>query len=188
MYGVNGLILVKEYLSPVQHDYLVGVIERGEWDNTLSRRTQHYGWRYDYKSKSVSRNDWLGELPASYSKFAKQIATDFGRGTPDQVIVNEYTAGQGIGDHVDCLPCFGDVIYSVSLLSPVVMEFKHETLGYVPLWLEPRSLLMISGPARHEWTHGIPKRQIDDVLGLVSTRSLRYSLTLRTVIRPVGRE
>jgi alkylated DNA repair dioxygenase AlkB len=43
---------------------------------------------------------------------------------PDQLIVNEYIPGQGIGDHVDHTKLFGQEVVSISLLSDVVMTFR----------------------------------------------------------------
>ncbi|WP_090196612.1 alpha-ketoglutarate-dependent dioxygenase AlkB [Yoonia tamlensis] len=49
----------------------------------------------------------------------------------------------------------------------------------VDLALEPRSLLVISGEARHVWTHAIPSRKSDIVNGQKHSRSRRLSLTFR---------
>lgn len=48
---------------------------------------------------------------------------------PDQVIANEYLPGQGISAHVDCEPCFGEVIASLSLLSACEMRFASLSSG-----------------------------------------------------------
>lgn len=37
---------------------------------------------------------------------------------PDQVIVNEYQPGQQIAPHIDCVPCFGSVVASLTLGQP----------------------------------------------------------------------
>ena len=79
---------------------------------------------------------------------------------PDQLIVNEYQPGQGIAAHVDCVPCFGDTIASVSLLSPCAMKFRHLGTGRTSqLILVPESALIMSGQARLDWTHEIPARK-----------------------------
>ena len=38
--------------------------------------------------------------------------------------VNEYLPGQGIAQHVDCVPCFGGTVASLSLLSPCTMRLE----------------------------------------------------------------
>ncbi|NDJ63004.1 MAG: alpha-ketoglutarate-dependent dioxygenase AlkB, partial [Chloroflexi bacterium] len=103
---------------------------------------------------------------------------------PDQVIVNEYLPGQGITAHIDCEPCFGPAIISLSLGSACVMMFTHSASGQqVPVLLEPGSLVVMMGPARHAWKHGIPARKTDTHAGHKLARGRRVSLTFRTVIR-----
>lgn len=48
--------------------------------------------------------------------------------------------------------------------------------------LAPRSLLVLSGEARFNWTHGIPARKSDVIDGKKIARGRRVSLTFRTVI------
>ena len=52
----------------------------------------------------------------------------------------------------------------------------------VPILLEPRSLVVMRGPARYEWTHGIPKRKQDIFNGQTLIRERRLSITFRNVI------
>ena len=71
----------------------------------------------------------------------------------DQVIVNEYLPGQGISAHIDCEPCFHKTIASLSLNSGCVMDFtdKSDKTNKIPLWLAPRSLVVLSDNARYNW-------------------------------------
>jgi alkylated DNA repair dioxygenase AlkB len=99
---------------------------------------------------------------------------------PDQLIINNYEPGQGIAPHVDHEGFFQDGIVSISLLSPVVMEFIHtETKERLELLLEAGSALSLSGEARHLWKHGIRKRLTDRVGEEVIRRERRVSLTFR---------
>lgn len=54
----------------------------------------------------------------------------------------------GIPSHVDRHSPFGDTILSLSLGSPVVMEWRHHSGKYVPLVVPARSLLVMQGEAR----------------------------------------
>lgn len=162
---------------------LVEAIDRQVWIEDLKRRVQHYGYRYDYRARTVSRDAYLGPLPSWASDLANDLVSEdrFER-MPDQLIVNEYLPGQGISAHVDCVPCFGDVIASISLLSACEMVFKERGSDKKrSIVLEPRSALLLSGPARYEWTHEIPARQSDLIGGQKLARSRRLSLTFRTV-------
>lgn len=101
---------------------------------------------------------------------------------PDQVIANEYLPGQGISAHVDCEPCFGEVIASLSLLSACEMRFASLSSGETrAVILLPCSLLVLAGPARRDWTHAIPARLSDVIDGLRVARQRRVSLTFRTM-------
>mgnify|MGYP000161339277 CR=1 FL=1 len=83
--------------------------------------------------------------------------------------------------YIDCVPCFGATISSLSLGSGAVMQFtnrneKHE------IYLEPRSLIVLSGSARYEWAHAFPARKSDIVNGFKIKRRRRVSLTSRTIV------
>ncbi|MYB95200.1 alpha-ketoglutarate-dependent dioxygenase AlkB [Candidatus Poribacteria bacterium] len=52
----------------------------------------------------------------------------------------------------------------------------------MPVWLAPRSLVVLNGEARHEWLHGIAARKWDDWDDHKYVRGRRVSLTFRKVI------
>jgi alkylated DNA repair dioxygenase AlkB len=102
---------------------------------------------------------------------------------PDQAIVNEYLPGQGIAPHVDCEPCFGPEIATVSLGCDVPMEFRSLHTGdAVAVWLPVGSVCVLAGESRAGWTHGIAKRRSDLVAGGRRRRIRRVSATFRTVL------
>ncbi|KAG7356174.1 2-oxyglutarate/Fe(II) oxygenase [Nitzschia inconspicua] len=106
----------------------------------------------------------------------------------NQLTVNQYKPGEGIGSHVDTASAFGDGLISISLNSGIVMEFRKVGTGDVgpPIkklaYLPSRSLVVMSGPARYEWEHQIVTRRTDTHNGVVLPRGLRVSLTLRTAL------
>lgn len=177
----SGLKYLPDFVSGEEADYLANKIDAKPWRSDLKRRVQHYGYRYDYKARQAREEDYLGPLPPFLQVLAGRLthAGHFGS-VPDQVIVNEYMPGQGISAHVDCRPCFGDVIASLSLLSSCVMRLENRKISQqVDLALEPGSLLVLAGEARHVWTHAIPARKSDIVNGQKHPRSRRLSLTFR---------
>ena len=177
----SGLKYLPDFVSGEEADYLANKIDAQPWRSDLKRRVQHYGYRYDYKARQAREEDYLGPLPSFLQVLAERLthAGHFGS-VPDQVIVNEYMPGQGISAHVDCRPCFGDVIASLSLLSSCLMRLKNRNINQqVDLTLEPGGLLVLSGEARHVWTHAIPARKSDIVNGQKQPRSRRLSLTFR---------
>jgi 2OG-Fe(II) oxygenase superfamily len=90
-----------------------------------------------------------------------------------QAIINLYRPGEGIAPHVDLLNRFGDGIVGVSLGGGMAMRFERAQerkgdesdgrTGPYEVWLPPRSVLVLTGEARYEWTHGIAPRSRDRV-------------------------
>jgi alkylated DNA repair dioxygenase AlkB len=182
MFGINGLLYIPQYISQAHHDMLIKTIDGQPWRGELARRTQHYGYVYDYRARSVDASMYLGELPPWLNRIAQHLHDDgLVSEPPDQAIINEYMPGQGIADHIDSAPSFGEVVTSLSLAAPVLMELKKSD-QIVPILLEPRSLFMMRGVARYEWTHGIAKRKQDSYDGQTFIRERRLSITFRKVI------
>jgi len=178
-----GASLTADWITPQQEAALIAFLDAGAWSDELKRRVRHFGYRYDYRARRATVESRIGPLPEMLQGLAERLVADgFFLAVPDQVIANEYLPGQGISAHVDCEPCFGEVIASLSLLLACEMRFaclgSGETRAVI---LPPRSLLLLAGPARHDWTHAIPARQSDVIDGLRVKRQRRVSLTFRTM-------
>jgi alkylated DNA repair dioxygenase AlkB len=173
------------YVAEATEAALLEEIDRAPWLSDLKRRVQHYGYRYDYKARRVTAESYLGPLPDWLVSIATRLSDDgLFVETPDQVVVNEYLPGQGISAHIDCEPCFGEIIASLSLASASVMEFDSVVGAQRSSHLlEPRSLLLLQGESRFDWRHGIPARKSDTLDGAVVPRGRRVSVTFRNVIR-----
>ncbi len=180
---VPGMSLLPDFITETEERELLSVIDQQPWLADLQRRVQHYGYRYDYTARQVTADLYLGVLPDWLQPLAMRLHYEGLFATaPDQVIVNDYQPGQGIAPHVDCIPCFGGTIASLSLGSGCLMDFTHSnTAQKTSLFLPPRSLLMLQGDARYYWQHGIAKRKSDVVDGVKMQRERRMSLTFRTV-------
>lgn len=178
-----GAAYMPGFINADEERELVQALDAGEWSAELKRRVQHFGYRYDYKTRMVTPDAYIGELPVWTTPLVRRLEaeTSYG-GIPDQMIANEYLPGQGISAHVDCVPCFSDRIASLSLLSSCEMIFRKAKTGEkLSAILEPRSLLILSDEARYEWTHEIPARKSDNVDGVKTPRTRRVSLTFRVV-------
>lgn len=182
--SIAGLQYVEDFITATEHDLLLTEIDAQPWLNDLKRRVQHYGYKYDYKSRFVDTSMWLGKLPVWASEVArKMLAQDYVKEMPDQVIVNEYQIGQGIANHVDCPPCFTDTVAAITLGSACVMDFTHKSSRLkLPVLLRPRSLIVMKDEARYDWLHGIAARQSDLFRGRRFPRGRRVSVTFRKVI------
>ena len=178
--NIIGLTYFPNFISDMQHDYIIADIDNRVWSNELKRRVQHYGFKYDYKNRSINESMRVDDLLPWMKVYGKQfIKNKYFDEMTDQAIVNEYKPGQGISRHIDCEPCFKSSIVSLSLLSSCIMEFtSKKTNEKIELVLEPKSLLCIKDEARYEWFHGIPARKSDGDV----PRQRRVSVTFRNVI------
>lgn len=181
---IEGLKYIPNFISQSEHEKLWRSINKETWITDLRRRVQHYGWKYDYKARAIDYSMYLGELPDWAQTIAKKLSNErFLHSKPDQLIINEYKPGQGISNHVDCEPCFGNTIVTISLGSKCIMDFKNlKTNEKVEVLLEPRSLAVISNNARYKWSHGIAARKTDKFKNFKIRRQLRISMTFRNVI------
>lgn len=185
--AIKGLSYFPDFLSQEQHMSLLNKIDNeysDRWLNDLARRVQHYGFRYKYKARRADSSTYLGPLPPFLADIGIRLVKEsYFPNLPDQAIVNEYLPGQGISGHVDCIPCFGPIIASISLGSSCAMDFfRNDDKYHVQIVLEPRSLLVLSEDARYMWTHKIAGRRSDKIDGQMRPRGRRVSITFRTVI------
>ena len=160
------------------------------WLGDLSRRVQHFGYKYDYSNRRLDDSAHIGPLPDWLAQLALRVRAAASEETKclmdaqrpfEQAIINEYEQGQGIAPHVD-RDCFGPVVATVSLSSAVNMDFRCDATGDEHVQrLEPRSLLLLHGDARSKWRHGIAKRRTDTWDGRKVERRRRVSITFRTV-------
>lgn len=187
--AIPGLVYERGFVDEEHERRLAEWIDQQPWRTELSRRVQHYGWRYPYRRKRVDASMRLGELPPELADLAHRlVAKGLVSQLPDQVIVNEYTADQGIRPHIDA-PSFDDGIATLSLLESWQMAFHAPAKGparrkKVQKVLERRSVAVMHGEARHEWKHEIAKRKYDPALsgkGKRRPRNRRLSLTFRKV-------
>ena len=181
---LEGLSLHAKYITLEEEKYLINEIDKNPWLTDLSRRVQHYGYKYDYKARKIDNSFFLGELPQFLKKIGKRLFNekliDF---IPDQAIINEYEPGQGISQHIDCEPCFGDIIISLSLGSSAIMTFTKEinSKEKIELFLDRNSLLIMSGISRYKYYHGIPARKKDNIGNKPLQRQRRLSITFRKI-------
>jgi alkylated DNA repair dioxygenase AlkB len=183
---IPGLTYLPHYITVDEQNKLINIIDQQEWSTKLRRRVQHYGYRYDYKNGSLASSSYLGDLPDWAGGIAKRLSDDgLTTKVPDQVIINEYEPGQGITSHIDCVPCFGKTIISLSLGSSCVMDFTHSQIKQkASILLIPRSIVVMQGAARYEWQHSIAARKKDKYKGRELVRTRRVSMTFREVLFP----
>ncbi len=179
---VEGLFYTSNYISQEEETYLFKHIEKETWQKDIKRWTQHYGFQYDYRARAIDYSMKINDLPQwSHFLVEKLIEDKIFSTPPDQLLINNYEIGQGIAPHIDCEPCFEDTIVSLSILSSTILEFSKNK-NKLPVFLEPRSLVVIKNNCRYFWKHGIAPRKSDTFLGQTYKRERRISLTFRKVI------
>ena len=182
---ISGLHFVEGFLTPAEQAYCVQRIDaaQDEWRNDLSRRVQHYGWRYDYKARAITPDMHLGALPDWLANVAQKLYDETGLfdQVPEQVIINEYLPSQGISTHIDHRG-FGPTVCMVSLLDDWEMDFSKNWKDKSPALLKQGSVVLLNGPARSAWQHGIAPRRSEQMEGGRRDRKRRLSMTFRTVL------
>ena len=181
---IPGLRYFPAFLDDQQQRSAIRQIDESAWLTDLERRVQHYGWRYDYRARTIDRGMRIGPLPDWLAEIAALLHGRTGKfhNLPNQAIVNEYEPGQGIAMHVD-RHCFGPTVATVSLGDDWTMDFR--IVGgkeKAQLLLARGSALVLTGAARNRWLHGIAKRKSESVDSIRRRpRKRRLSLTFRTV-------
>lgn len=181
MFFPPGLQLIENFIDERTEKILIASVDQENWDTSLKRRTQHYGYKYSYLHSSATEK--TANIPQWGHKIInRMIEQKYISVPPDQMIVNEYLPGQGIAAHIDHQKYFDDVIISLSLGSQCTMVFnKGQEYNFV--LLPSRSLLIMSGEARYEWKHEIRKVKTDTIERKRIKRERRISLTFRYMIK-----
>jgi DNA oxidative demethylase len=137
---------------------------------TGNRKTQSFGWRYDFDDASFRPAEpipaWLEPLRDKAAEFAGVPAGEIAH-----ALLARYDPGAGIGWHKD-RSVFEQVV-GVSLGSPATLRFRQRTPGgfrRFNLPVEPRSAYLLRGEARHAWEHRI-----------LPGETIRFSITFRTL-------
>eukprot|EP00762_Andalucia_godoyi_P005202 ANDGO_03949.mRNA.1 Uncharacterized protein L905 len=186
--SVPGLVLIPDFVSEALEAVLIQTFDENPWTDLLGRRVQHYIRSFDYRTRYASVvADGLPMFPG-LQDVLDMIANDHSYQRPwdvaDQVTVNDYEPGHGIPPHVDTVDAFEDCIISISLRSPIIMEFEKqgEPDQRKLVDLPARSLVAFCGDSRYAWTHGIRYRmndRLDDTT--FRTRQRRISITVRRI-------
>lgn len=189
---IKGLTRYPNFITNQEESILLNTINKiptDEWitvGSTQGRRVLHYGYKYNYRGRSVSQKDYLGELP-KWCEFIieRLIAYKILNKRPDQLIVNEYKPGQGIGAHSDAKSFDNDIV-TLSLGSDTMFEYipvdapnDNEIHKY---YLKRKTCLHMRDDARYKYHHRMPGRKTDIVDGVAVPRKTRVSLTFRNVL------
>lgn len=133
------------------------------------------GANYTYSGTTFEALPWTPTLEKMRSRIEKTVGESF-----NSVLANLYRSGEdGMGWHADDEPELGrnPLIASVSLGDTRKFSLKHrrrKDIDPVYLWLQPGSLLVMSGATQHHWRHSVPKTK--------KPVGTRINLTFRQII------
>lgn len=167
--SAKGFDYVADFISADEERSLLDEIGR------LSFRDAHYK-EYTAKRRVVVYDrgppDFLELLREKVGRWLGVPEADF-----PHALVSEYRPGTGVGWHRD-MPEFA-LVAGISLAAPARMRFRpYPPAGtgrreILALELQPRSAYVLRDDVRWKWQHSI-----------APTRSLRYSITFRTLLEP----
>ncbi|OII73972.1 oxygenase superfamily protein [Cryptosporidium ubiquitum] len=122
----KGLILVKDFISESEAQELLNWIDNnGQWETKLNRRVQHYGYSFDYNNKIIS-SVWERDIPCILGRLIERmVGLKLIMEIPDQITINEYEVGKGIGNHIDSHHTIGENISVISLGSGILFDFNE---------------------------------------------------------------
>lgn len=183
----NGLLYHPNFITPDEEELLISFIQAvplrhptdGPEDAYFAkRRIINFGWKYDFEHNRLIPGP---PLPKFLQRFARRIEKwmDLPRGSVVEALVNEYTPGSALGWHKDT-ETFEHII-GISLTGWARMRFRpiakvNDPKKVVSLELEPCSAYLMQNAVRHNWQHSVAK-----------TKTLRYSITFRTLPRNYAR-
>ena len=161
--------------ADLQRRYIAELDAPATWSRGLDRLTQHFGARYDYKTRKLVYD--VPPLTSSYivDAIARALQPNFtalNGGVIDQCIVNDYRPKQRITAHTDS-PLFGPVIATVSLGSATVMRFTRPGYKTFDVILNGGDVVFLTGESRTLWKH--------ELLPVNKPSFRRVSLTFRHI-------
>ena len=184
--NIEGLYFCKEFLEEerarsIANELLSRTKDwRGVFNCPTSRRVLQFGKMYAYAGEAPQVSH---PISLEFQEIADAVShtIPFEHAAFSQMIVNEYTPGQGISSHIDNVHHFGDTVACLTVGGGAAVEFSREGFEHHRFYANHRSLYVMTGDARFKWKHGIAMRKTDTREGNIFARELRYSLTFRSV-------
>lgn len=146
-------MLLLDVIDQKEEQFLLDFINKQEWNTCISRRTQHYGFEYNYKTRDAVP---CKPIPSEFHFLLERLGGKF-----DQLIINEYKSNQGISRHKDS-NVFDNKIVSLTLGNQDEMCLYDTYEQRVPtsrVTLFRRSLYILQGDERYKMFHEIRKKK-----------------------------
>jgi alkylated DNA repair dioxygenase AlkB len=178
----EGFFYKRNFVSATEEQELIKEIQKLSlvsfkyYQFTGKRRTASFGWQYEFGRDEITRASDIPEFLLPLRERAGNLF-EIDINSLAQASIVEYPVGAPIGWHRD-IPQFG-ILIGVSLGAACRMRLRRyqrvppkasrrgET---VSIELQPRSVYLMSGPARQLWQHSIPP-----------LKERRYSIVMRSL-------
>jgi len=189
---IDSIFYIPDYITTSEEAQLKLQIyaHTGKWTQLKKRRLQNWGGIPNPQGMVAE------ELPQFLLTITRRLVeSGVFQQSPNHVLLNEYSAGQGIMPHKDG-PLYYPKVAILSLCAPAIIGFR-ENLKSPPqtsVLLQPQSLLIFSESAYTTYFHGIEEVEYDTItecvvntvqaaihVGTVVERGTRLSLTIRIV-------
>ena len=171
---------IMEWWRTPQVQALLNPINRNGTFNENTRKVIQYGSLYLYDKREATSTGSAPKIPDVLKKLKPLILKKFDieedhNNLFDQVIINRYLPGQGIAPHTD-LSTFGKYIASFTFMHSREMEFTRGNYEPYKIYVNPRSLYVMSGESRYKWKHQMRPRLTDNGI----CRQECFSITFRS--------
>ena len=187
---VPGLYFTPEIITEYEEEKILNYLENDKGRPIMQIHPAHeYGWKFLNRENGyngvLTVNDYLGGIP----EWLKSIwyncidRSDFPMKTnivPDHVLINRYEIGDGCRAHVDDINFWTDWVVGLSLGSGCTIVFSYSQRK-IPIYVPARSVYVLTGEARYNYTHEI-NQQTEDLVGTkMIKRNKRTSITFREI-------
>jgi alkylated DNA repair dioxygenase AlkB len=186
---IQGLTMVRNYITGQEAEYLEGSIEYGYWAERKDYYVQWYGFAYQDNSRVLEASWYMGRLP----KWLMPVVERLGeyKFTPDQASAYHIGSNGYMPPRLDSPPSFDDTVMILTLNGPALAVMHNRGDDTFPkdktfrFQLDPCSLLVLTGPARFFWALEIPKGNYEWKGQKVDrTQFNHYHIALRKTLDP----
>ncbi|CAI5946074.1 unnamed protein product [Closterium sp. NIES-64] len=70
--AIPGLFLHLDFVTPEMEQSLLEFADGNDWHYLTKRRVQHHGYAFNYSTRDIEKDKWIGPLPAAVSDFVSR--------------------------------------------------------------------------------------------------------------------
>ena len=154
----DGLYLIKDFIDRGMETKLLNWARRQQYEKVGDRQISQFGYSFDH-SVGIAATPPTA-IPNMISELFPKVRDHSMGPDPDAIMVARYQAPYDLNLHKD-RNVFGGHVSVLSIAGGCTMIFVDHKGNLHPVYLEPRSLLIMRSSARATWKHGIPYGDTD---------------------------